>query len=155
MLCLAPDCSRKAKTRMGYCIMHYKRVMRNGTTETTLRQYKEHKCEFCKTEHGPFRKGLCNACRVRLQRKGYVERDRAVNGTGTTTVDGYALVTENGKRVYLHRLIMEELLGRKLTEHEVVHHIDGDKLNNDPSNLKLFASQAEHAKHHYTLKKED
>lgn len=34
-----------------------------------------------------------------------------------------------------HRRIVETLLGRKLLRNECVHHIDGDKSNNDISNL--------------------
>ena len=47
----------------------------------------------------------------------------------------------------LHRLIMEEHLGRKLKSSEVVHHIDGNKLNNDISNLKVM-TRGEHSKLH-------
>ncbi len=36
-----------------------------------------------------------------------------------------------------HRIVMEKHLGRKLLKKEVVHHIDGNKLNNDISNLLL------------------
>jgi hypothetical protein len=36
-----------------------------------------------------------------------------------------------------HRLVMARLINRPLTPDETVHHIDGDKLNNDPSNLQL------------------
>lgn len=46
--------------------------------------------------------------------------------------------------VYLHRYIMELMLGRYLTPEEVVHHIDGNKENNEESNLMLFASNSEH-----------
>lgn len=46
-----------------------------------------------------------------------------------------------------HRLVMETKLGRYLLRSEVVHHIDGDPLNNNPDNLGLFASNAEHLKH--------
>lgn len=47
-----------------------------------------------------------------------------------------------------HRLVMEDQIGRFLTKKEVVHHIDGNPWNNHPSNLRLFASQAEHLAHH-------
>ena len=46
-----------------------------------------------------------------------------------------------------HRLVMEKKLGRHLLKSEVVHHIDGDTLNNHPDNLGLFSSNAEHLKH--------
>lgn len=46
-----------------------------------------------------------------------------------------------------HRLVMERHLSRKLERFEVVHHIDGDKRNNDLSNLEL-QSLSEHSKHH-------
>jgi transposase len=36
-----------------------------------------------------------------------------------------------------HRLVMARQLGRALLPHETVHHIDGDKTNNKPSNLQL------------------
>jgi hypothetical protein len=43
-----------------------------------------------------------------------------------------------------HRLVMEQALGRFLTRSEVVHHRDGIRSNNDPSNLELFASNGLH-----------
>lgn len=46
--------------------------------------------------------------------------------------------------VFLHRYRMELMLGRYLTEKEVVHHIDGNPKNNEESNLMLFSSHGEH-----------
>ncbi len=53
---------------------------------------------------------------------------------------------------HTHRVVAEQMLGRPLLPGEVVHHIDGDKRNNDPSNLMVFASASEHARHHMMLK---
>ena len=43
---------------------------------------------------------------------------------------------------YLHRLVMEILLGRTLRPDEHVHHLDGNKANNRPSNLQLLSAGA-------------
>lgn len=45
-----------------------------------------------------------------------------------------------------HRAAAEAMLGRPLHPGEVVHHRDGNKLNNDPMNLEVLPSQAEHTK---------
>lgn len=48
---------------------------------------------------------------------------------------------------HAHRVIAEEMLGRPIKRGEIVHHIDGDKHNNDPSNLQVM-TQSEHMKLH-------
>lgn len=61
----------------------------------------------------------------------------------------------NGKRIRVkrHRWIMENHLGRKLSRWENVHHIDGNRLNNDISNLELI-DHVEHALLHNRERKE-
>ncbi len=51
-----------------------------------------------------------------------------------------------------HRLVMEEVLGRFLDPREVVHHRDGNRSNNVPDNLELFASNADHLRSELTGK---
>lgn len=46
-----------------------------------------------------------------------------------------------------HIVVMEENLGRYLTDIEIVHHRDGNKLNNNISNLQLFSNSSEHIKY--------
>lgn len=53
--------------------------------------------------------------------------------------DGYVLQ---------HRLVAEAVLGRFLYAREVVHHDNGDKLDNSVDNLWLFPNQKEHISHH-------
>lgn len=49
---------------------------------------------------------------------------------------------------HVHRIVAELKLGRQLRPGEIVHHIDGDKQNNSPSNLQILPSQADHARLH-------
>lgn len=46
-----------------------------------------------------------------------------------------------------HRLVVEEKLGRFLLPTEVVHHVDGDRTNNVPENLRVFPSNGAHLAH--------
>ena len=55
----------------------------------------------------------------------------------------------NGKNIAVHRIKFELHLGRKLTNEEVVHHIDGNPSNNDINNLMLFPTKKAHTQYHY------
>ena len=62
--------------------------------------------------------------------------------------EDYKFKTINGKRIFEHRLVMEIYLGRKLSVHEIVHHINGDKKDNRIENLKVMSNE-EHTSHHH------
>lgn len=46
-----------------------------------------------------------------------------------------------------HVVIMESIIGRRITRNEHVHHKDRNKLNNDPSNLQLLTISEHSALH--------
>lgn len=69
--------------------------------------------------------------------------DRRPMGSGGFAA-GYKYATVDGARKFEHVRIAEEILGKPLPADAVVHHIDGDKANNDPSNLVICPDQRYH-----------
>lgn len=55
-----------------------------------------------------------------------------------------------GYCVFVHNLLAEELLGRKLLKEEVVHHKDENKLHNTFDNIYIFDSLASHSRFHHS-----
>jgi hypothetical protein len=50
----------------------------------------------------------------------------------------YEYKTINGRKQRVHRILMEEKLGRLLESHEHVYHINGDSKDNRIENLVLI-----------------
>jgi DNA-binding CsgD family transcriptional regulator len=95
---------------------------------------------------------------IARQRPGARHGEKNQNWRGGRLIDqdGYVLVKAkdhpNADRhgyVRLHRLVMEEKLGRLLDPQEVVHHVDGDRQNNEPENLVLFDNNGLHLQHEW------
>ena len=65
------------------------------------------------------------------------------------TLGGYYNIQwGRGKSQFIHRLIIEYKIGRKIIKGESCHHIDKNKLNNHPDNLQFFEFFNEHMKFH-------
>jgi hypothetical protein len=78
------------------------------------------------------------------------ERTRHISDHGYIKVwvgRGHPLAGPDGK-AYEHRLVAERMLGRALLKNEIVHHINGEKTDNSPENLKILSSTAEHHREH-------
>ncbi len=60
---------------------------------------------------------------------------------------GYRFTTIGGRRLSVHRLLMERKLGRKLNTSEYVHHKNENGLDNRLSNLKLLSVQRHSSLH--------
>lgn len=114
--------------------------------------------EGCNNKHHA--KGLCSYHYQRQYgRLGPIVRGRfrrKKRSGGCTIKDkGYRVIScpchPNADRdgyVLEHRLIMEVFLSRLLSRNEVVHHKDGNKLNNAIENLDLLSSKSEHSRLH-------
>lgn len=64
--------------------------------------------------------------------------------------DGY--IRDSATDKYIHRLVMEKKLGRKLKSFEHIHHIDSNPQNNNIKNLRLL-THSTHPKYHAQFRK--
>lgn len=108
-------------------------------------------CEFCGTGMGFVKRKYCNRqCRNsarRLVAPAKLRKDvRRYCGKNSGYVE---LWFSDGTRISEHRYVMEQHLGRKLSADEHVHHRDGQRNNNDLSNLEVL-HVVDHARLHAT-----
>ncbi len=104
------------------------------------------KCNAITRKKGKY--NICNHCGKSF----YLRQSEIYKGSGRfCSMDcrkNYFLINRTGyikiKGRYAHRIAMELAIGRELLPSEVVHHIDGNKRNNDISNLILFKTNSEH-----------
>lgn len=132
-------------------------------------------CDYCKKEYSSYQRGKYNNfCSIQCRREGAFlmsknitvedrkRRSQQIIKVNKTINNRREIIEKSaatkrgrgGKNSYikyfgqhLHRLILENKIGRKLEKGEIVHHIDGNKRNNNPDNLQLM-TQSEHIKLH-------
>ncbi|CAN5816045.1 hypothetical protein BH23ACT10_BH23ACT10_00450 [soil metagenome] len=151
--CAVPSCEHLVEAR-GWCHGHYLRFIRTGDVNPDRPLTRRTQPEFCTVDSCDRRchsKSLCKAHHKRLQTTGSVRADvpiRIVTGDGCIS-HGYRQVsvppddrwlTHGRTYVLEHRLVMARTLNRPLHDDEVVHHINGDTLDNRPANLELWST---------------
>lgn len=111
-------------------------------------------CPSCGVVRKTLSKGVSGGrCRTCAGKETYVKPSSERNnkrklGDGYITKQGYRLVYSDGKYVPAHRA---PFLG-KIKDSDVVHHVDGNKLNNKLSNL-FACSKKEHRELHGQLER--
>lgn len=87
-------------------------------------------------------------CYDQWQRLYHIKEQHPRWKNGITIVNGYRWVLCGNNRYEMeHRQVMESVLARKLNDDEVVHHINGDTLDNRHENLQLM-TRTTHMLHH-------
>lgn len=98
-------------------------------------------------------RGMKLAQEINLDNSPYSEYNTAFKCKLVGNRDGYKLCLYDGNKrvkfefVLLYRFIVAQNIGRKLTSNEIVHHIDGNPLNNNLDNLMVM-TRKEHSKYH-------
>lgn len=111
-------------------------------------------CDNCKKEFKTYacydkrnRKNRFCSKKCEAEFKNLNNTSQSWTGGHISKSTGYKYIRVNGKAIEEHRLVMERHIGRKLKSNEVVHHINGNKLDNRIENLKLM-TKAQHSKMH-------
>jgi hypothetical protein len=116
-----------------------------------LRTGKNVKCKYCGKEFYTTRNEFCShECAQKYKSENMRHKTYYENGY----VIEYDKNYNKKGNVKQHRKIMEEYLGRKLTDNEIVHHINGIKSDNRIENLQVM-TRSEHSSMHRKKEKED
>ncbi len=91
-----------------------------------------------------YRDGYCGKHHTRMWRNGHLNLTRGFNNAPFINKEGYWTVWRNNKRELVHRMVVEKAIGRPIPAGVIIHHVDGNKLNNDPTNLVVCPDQKYH-----------
>lgn len=143
--CLMPGCN-KPYDRRGLCTMHASRKVAHGTEAYEPVIKNRLPCEAPGCQRTQRSGGYCHKHYCRKREYGDVQtRLKAPKGSGYI-VQGYRILhipdhpnAQKDGQIYEHRVVMVEMLGRPLLPGETVHHKNGNRLDNRPENLELWA----------------
>lgn len=142
--CSINDCNNKYGAK-GFCKKHYLKLWLYGDPLYKGRVGKprstpERNCEKCgKSFYRSPSQGtrFCSReCSFGMWR-GVKRGSKPLDGRWRKERKGYIASTIGRKRIWQHRYIVEQAIGRPLEKHEIIHHINGIKHDNRIENLHI------------------
>jgi len=142
-VCAEQSCDRPVLAKR-LCVHHYGQERRRRIKDgAPVRPGRVAECLVEGCDRSPVGQSLC---RMHYERKrkgrpiGGALPLRAVSGEGHLHPSGYRTHSRNRVTMLEHRWVMEQHLGRALLPHESVHHLNGQRSQNNISNLELWST---------------
>lgn len=130
MVCEVPKCEKPQKGK-GYCDGHLQRLRKYGDVLAKM----------------PLSKSIMHLKNKNTRWKG---GSFIVSGRMVIYSPNHPYPNHGGKYVYRYRLAMEKKIGRFLLPNEIVHHKNGNPMDDNTDNLELI-THSEHSQKHALL----